>query len=786
MSDCFFETSTSLEYDGAVSLWQHSLATLSNCAFVSCSSSACGGAMGLYYVQSIDFSFLQFRGCSAGDSKSNDIYIRDMEASLVTEDTVKFCDSTSARPNVFVDTGSVGLSALVPQISSTPTIKSVDVSIDGSVATVRVETEEALKGTMGVLLGGSNVPRLVHVVFGKPWEESTIGTAVVSSGANGILPDDTSYTNRTTSFATDFFPPPTVRTADATRKDVKATEIVLKGVHFYEEGSHWMLVGKEETEWNITLTRSDSTTLTGTASLSSSNGEVVLEWYSTYELRRAVWVFPDGETEKDVKLDKAITFTTPVDTTPPFSLLTGVSAHIIKADPKNAVIFLHFDREVSGSYDFVVEERRKNVMFTVVVESAGTTGETEEFVVVGDSRMLTDDTTYTIKSLVATPGSSSTPVVMNDAISFHIPKSSFVPPVEPEDPDKKAMSKEMKALLSWLIPVVVSVCFALIVIIVILVLVNRRRAKSINAKSEMEEQEPVELEKVEEVGVDCSNGVIRADGMTHSAFVSTEDRQSNKEATKENKSGEGEGECVEVMACSGDFAISVARMDSTLYSMLHKERREIGKRGIEMQIVNGLKHVVAHRGWSDLLTRLSSHWILVDTAGNVQLKLEMSSTEADAEAARQRQKEQQQPNMEGYENEHTKGDENTRGKCEGEKSGMDGLRWRAPEVVAAEERSGVESVDGHKASVFSLGLILWEIETGQVPFGELDAVNAQRQSGTGIGPNMEDLKNEEFVSLIHRCVSVDPKERPTLTEIGEFLSSHPEDTRAPSGHEMKE
>ncbi|KAK2951504.1 hypothetical protein BLNAU_13526 [Blattamonas nauphoetae] len=86
----------------------------------------------------------------------------------------------------------------------------------------------------------------------------------------------------------------------------------------------------------------------------------------------------------------------------------------------------------------------------------------------------------------------------------------------------------------------------------------------------------------------------------------------------------------------------------------------------------------------------------------------------------------------------------------------------------------------------SLGLVLWEIETGQVPFGELDAVNAQRQSGTGIGPKMDALKNEEFIALIHRCVSVDPEMRPTLAEIGEFLSSHPDETIGGSGNEMKE
>ncbi|KAK2951494.1 hypothetical protein BLNAU_13516 [Blattamonas nauphoetae] len=161
----------------------------------------------------------------------------------------------------------------------------------------------------------------------------------------------------------------------------------------------------------------------------------------------------------------------------------------------------------------------------------------------------------------------------------------------------------------------------------------------------------------------------------------------------------------------------------------------------------------------------------------------MTREEAEQEAAlAQMQNSQPLPNLEGNANQPAEMTQAAHTK----KSGMDGLRWRAPEVVLADGRSGVESVDGQKASVFSLGLVLWEIETGQVPFGELDAVNAQRQSGTGIGPKMESLQNEEFVSLIHRCVSVDPKERPTLSEIGKFLSSHPDETRVGSGMEMKE
>ncbi|KAK2940160.1 hypothetical protein BLNAU_24932 [Blattamonas nauphoetae] len=73
-----------------------------------------------------------------------------------------------------------------------------------------------------------------------------------------------------------------------------------------------------------------------------------------------------------------------------------------------------------------------------------------------------------------------------------------------------------------------------------------------------------------------------------------------------------------------------------------------------------------------------------------------------------------------------------------EQAGMDGLRWRAPEVVA----DGGSAVDGHKAA------------------------------------------NEEFVALIHRCVSANPNHRLILTDLEEFLSSHPDDTRIASEKEL--
>ncbi|KAK2959861.1 hypothetical protein BLNAU_5058 [Blattamonas nauphoetae] len=270
---CFFEQSRA-EYDGAASLHSN-LITVSNTAFVECSATHRAGAVLIENVATLCLSFLQFRGCTCeNDPNGKDLFFYFNTSSQITSEMITFCDSTSGDKNIFFSLDYQSDSLLIPQISPTHTVKSVDVSFDGDEATVTVETKEAIKGTMNVLLNGSNVPRLVHAVFGDPSKESTVGTAVVSTGENGILPS-AEYTLRKSTLAP--FPPPTVHTADATLKDWSTTEIVLRGVSL-EEGSYWMLVGKDGKDWNVTLTRSDWTTLTGAAPLSSSNGEVILEW----------------------------------------------------------------------------------------------------------------------------------------------------------------------------------------------------------------------------------------------------------------------------------------------------------------------------------------------------------------------------------------------------------------------------------------------------------------------------------------------------------------------------
>ncbi|KAK2939989.1 hypothetical protein BLNAU_25098 [Blattamonas nauphoetae] len=68
--------------------------------------------------------------------------------------------------------------------------------------------------------------------------------------------------------------------------------------------------------------------------------------------------------------------------------------------------------------------------------------------------------------------------------------------------------------------------------------------------------------------------------------------------------------------------------------------------------------------------------------------------------------------------------------------------------ATAETGEPTKEFDARRAVVFSLGLVLFEIETGAVPHGEIDALNASRQMKSGILPRMELVKDCELKELI--------------------------------------
>ncbi|KAK2956725.1 hypothetical protein BLNAU_8359 [Blattamonas nauphoetae] len=313
LTRCFFDNCLA-ERDGAVYLLSDSV-TMSNCAFVSCSAWNRGGAITFQAVSTVSLSFTQFRGCNSQyEFEAKDLCFDLNSSTQITSDMIQFCDSTSGAPNVYFRQDYTSKSSLVPQIDTTLTIKSLDVSFDETEATVIVVTGEAINGTMSVLLNGSNVPRVVHVVFGSDATTSNVGTALVSSGENGILPK-ADYTPREATikdYSIGISLRPVIFDASSTLDGWNKTEIVVRGA-MLEEGSYWMLIVKGGQEWNITLTRSDSTTLSGSAPLYPSTAKDRLEWETEYEVTRVLWK-PEGEqTETEIELIGTVKFTTPME-----------------------------------------------------------------------------------------------------------------------------------------------------------------------------------------------------------------------------------------------------------------------------------------------------------------------------------------------------------------------------------------------------------------------------------------------------------------------------------------
>ncbi|KAK2948776.1 hypothetical protein BLNAU_16311 [Blattamonas nauphoetae] len=306
ISDSFFYKSEAVR-DGVGYLQNITQVVLSNCAFVTCQAQARAGTLYFNYISSVDITFILYRNNSCTyDTKHRDLYFSGISTSLVNSDTIQFCDSTSGAPNVYIrDFGDV--SHLVPQLSSTPAIQSVDVSIEGYTAKVTVTTKESISGKMGVLLSGSNVPRLVHVVFGNAEGVTRTGTAEVSSGPNGVLPA-AQYTNLSSAILGGAAAH--VYQVECPPVDHNTASFLLKGCSF-QAGDYFMEVKFSDHKLNVSLSLSDSFSLIGEAPLYPATASGRLDYETNYSIVRIVWK-PEGlSTTKDISHNLYLTFVTP-------------------------------------------------------------------------------------------------------------------------------------------------------------------------------------------------------------------------------------------------------------------------------------------------------------------------------------------------------------------------------------------------------------------------------------------------------------------------------------------
>ncbi|KAH7822715.1 uncharacterized protein MONOS_15386 [Monocercomonoides exilis] len=97
------------------------------------------------------------------------------------------------------------------------------------------------------------------------------------------------------------------------------------------------------------------------------------------------------------------------------------------------------------------------------------------------------------------------------------------------------------------------------------------------------------------------------------------------------------------------------------------------------------------------------------------------------------------------------------------------LRWKAPELLMNKNMGATkESVS------FSIGMILWECLTLQIPFGEYEAEVAGQKIANGERPALEAVQCSSFFVLVKSCVSQSPGARPSLVQLKrEFIGRFP-------------
>ncbi|KAH7816117.1 uncharacterized protein MONOS_18256 [Monocercomonoides exilis] len=102
------------------------------------------------------------------------------------------------------------------------------------------------------------------------------------------------------------------------------------------------------------------------------------------------------------------------------------------------------------------------------------------------------------------------------------------------------------------------------------------------------------------------------------------------------------------------------------------------------------------------------------------------------------------------------------------------LRWKAPELL-----NGTKKHATKKTVVFSIGMMLWECLTLQIPFGEYEAETAGEKIKNGERPGMESIRGSEMREAVENGLDGDPERRASLMQVKRYLVG-----RLPSGYTM--
>eukprot|EP00770_Monocercomonoides_exilis_P015753 MONOS_15704.1-p1 / transcript=MONOS_15704.1 / gene=MONOS_15704 / organism=Monocercomonoides_exilis_PA203 / gene_product=unspecified product / transcript_product=unspecified product / location=Mono_scaffold01317:9651-11321(-) / protein_length=556 / sequence_SO=supercontig / SO=protein_coding / is_pseudo=false len=97
------------------------------------------------------------------------------------------------------------------------------------------------------------------------------------------------------------------------------------------------------------------------------------------------------------------------------------------------------------------------------------------------------------------------------------------------------------------------------------------------------------------------------------------------------------------------------------------------------------------------------------------------------------------------------------------------LRWMAPELLTNKKMGATK-----ESVVFSIGMMLWECLTLEIPFGEYEGEVAGQKIVNGERPGMGEAEQSSYLGLVKKCVSQDWRERGSLNELKrEFIQRFP-------------
>ncbi|KAK2955965.1 hypothetical protein BLNAU_9125 [Blattamonas nauphoetae] len=371
------------------------------------------------------------------------------------------------------------------------------------------------------------------------------------------------------------------------------------------------------------------------------------------------------------------------------------------------------------------------------------------------------------------------------------------------------MAQSIVDNMKWWIPVVVCAVCLLVVVIIVLVCCRRRMNKptkeSLASQKELSVIDEEKIEIKEDDDVPSTNELINRQKQTYTGLKEFDRQADSIGAGHQNVTvpiGSGV-EMIPVIRVNGEkeqveegLGNKMDTLFDRLHNPLHKPLRN--RRRVAWEIGNGLMKIASENRNAPILGFVSPHQILFDKDDGILFKEKFPTdvtTLGSMPTAHPASSAPHPPADGSGKDEHVMMNEmdaelmTLDGSPESETnhaeqslimseetepsihvSSFDGIRWMAPELVNRDGTLKVDGVDLTKAAVFSLGLVLFSIETGQVPFGEIDGLSAHRQLSSGLLPLMELVSSEEMDEMITRCVSPVAKNRPSLSEVVSFLA----------------